>query len=47
MHKYVNRLMKCGYTYAKACDLCLDFVYNLSLFDLECFVRDMEDKRCG
>lgn len=44
MFKYVNRLMKCGYTKAKAYSVCCDFVTNLSIFDLENFILTMERK---
>lgn len=43
MIKYVNRLVKCGYTYDTAYGVCADFICNLSLFDLECFVQSMEN----
>ena len=42
MYKYIERLVKCGYTKAKAYELCCDFIRNLSLFDLENFVISME-----
>lgn len=40
---YINRLMKCGYALVTARKLCIDFVRNLSLFDLECFIESVED----
>ena len=46
MDKYISRLKKCGYTYDKAKQICIDFTKNLTLFDLECFVWAME-KKCG
>lgn len=42
MPECINRLVKCGYTREKAEQLCFDFVRNLSLFDLKCFVVFME-----
>lgn len=42
MSKYINRLVKCGYSRQRAKDVCCDFVRNLSFFDLECFVTSME-----
>lgn len=42
MEKYIRRLMKCGYTRAKAYDLCCDFSRNLPLIELENFIYSME-----
>ena len=47
MDKYINRLMKCGYSHYKAFMICRDFTINLSLFDLECFIVSMEQKHVG
>lgn len=44
MEKYIRRLIECGYTRAKAYELCCDFVRNLSLFDLENFIYTMETR---
>lgn len=38
MDKYINVLVKHGYTHESATRLCIDFMRNLSLFDLECFI---------
>ncbi len=43
MSRYINRLVRCGYTRAKAKRLCIDFIKNLSIFDLEQFVLAMEE----
>lgn len=43
MDKYIKRLTKCGYTEGKARQVCMDFVRNLSLFDLECFIWAVEN----
>ena len=42
MDKYINRLIKCKYDRASAYKVCVDFIKNLSLFDLECFVTSVE-----
>lgn len=42
MEKYINRLERCGYSRDYAKKLCIDFITNLSLFDLECFVWYVE-----
>lgn len=42
MQKYIDRLIKCGYTNERAYKVCCDFVNNLSLFDLENFILTME-----
>lgn len=42
MSAYINRLIKCGYTLGKAHSICVDFIKNLSLVDLECFVISIE-----
>lgn len=44
MDKYIKRLIRCSYTEDKAYRICCDFITNLSLFDLECFVASMERK---
>ena len=42
MSTYINRLVKCGYTIGKARAICIDFIKNLSLIDLECFIMSVE-----
>lgn len=42
MDKYVDVLVRHGYTHESALQLCKDFIRNLSLFDLECFVYFVE-----
>lgn len=44
MSMYVERLTKCGYTKEKAFEVCRDFIKNLNIVDLECFVWFMEHK---
>lgn len=44
MSMYVERLTKCGYTKEKAFEVCRDFMKNLNIVDLECFVWFMEHK---
>lgn len=45
MSKYVDRLVKCGYTHTAASQLCCDFIRNLSLFELDCFVVYLESMK--
>ena len=42
MQKYINRLIKCGYSLERARAVCSDFVRNLPLIELENFVLSME-----
>lgn len=42
MQKYIDRLMKCGYSFDNARKICQDFQKNLSIVDLENFVLSME-----
>lgn len=42
MKEYINRLIKCGYSYDRARSLCLGFLKDFSLQDLEYFVSFME-----
>lgn len=42
MYKYIERLIKCGYSISRAYDVCVDFVRNLSWLDLEYFVHSVE-----
>lgn len=42
MQQYINRLMKCGYSFENAYKICQDFQKNLSIVDLENFVLSME-----
>lgn len=44
MQKYISRLVKCGYSTAKAYELCCCFIVNFSLPELEYFVESMEKK---
>ena len=41
---YVSRLIRCGYTKDGALDVCRDFVLNLSIADLDLFVKQVEDE---
>lgn len=47
MQKYEQRLIKCGYTEDAAHKLCLDFLRNLSLNELEFFIVDLETRYVG
>ena len=47
MSTYIKRLVKCGYSKEKAFKVCCDFVRNLGIVDLECFIYSMERKLCG
>lgn len=47
MQKYIDRLVKCGYTKARAYSICCDFVSNLTIFDLENFILTMEQLKCS
>lgn len=42
MKEYIERLIECGYTEEKAYELCVDFIKNLPLFDLQFFVETKE-----
>lgn len=42
MQKYEQRLVRCGYTKANAHSVCLEFLNNLSINELEYFVTDLE-----
>lgn len=42
MKSYVKRLVRCGYSYDRAFTVCKDFVKNLTIVDLECFVLSIE-----
>lgn len=42
MEEYIRRLIACGYSEKKARQLCLDFSYNLHLFDLDHFISFIE-----
>lgn len=44
MQDYIERLMKCGYSLSKAYRVCVDFMCNLPLFDIQFFVESVEDK---
>lgn len=44
MEKYINRLVKCGYSTRRAYNVCCDFVRNMSIIDLECFVSSIEER---
>ena len=48
MSKFINRLVKCGYSYIEACSACKDILRNLPIWDLEFFVSSVErHHRCG
>ena len=42
MQPYIDRLIRCGYSADRAYSVCSDFVKNLSMEDLEDFVRSVE-----
>lgn len=42
MQKYIDRLVRCGYTAERARNVCSDFARNLPLIELENFVISME-----
>lgn len=42
MNEYVIRLIKCGYSYERAYDLCADFLRNFPLLYLQYFVETVE-----
>lgn len=44
MKEYIRRLIECGYTEDKAEQVCIDFMRNLPLFDLQFFVEAIEKK---
>ena len=44
MKEYINRLIKCGYTKEEATKICIDFINNLHIFDLQFFVESVERK---
>lgn len=43
MKDYIERLVRCGYTQKKAREICQDFSKNLPAFDLDLFVRCVEE----
>ena len=43
MNEYIDRLVKCGYTTERATAICVDFIRNLGMFDLQLFVEVTED----
>ena len=47
MPVYINRLIKCGYSYDKARNLCLEYTRNLSLLDLEYLIETLEKHYVG
>lgn len=42
MKKYVDRLVRCGYSRQRAREVCEEFVRNLSLIDLDFFICSKE-----
>lgn len=42
MQEYIDRLVRCGYSPDRAQAVCSDFLRNLSLVDLECFIESVE-----
>ena len=42
MNEYIKRLMRCGYSRQRAEKVCIDFMLNLPIFDLEFFVWSVE-----
>ena len=47
MKAYVERLVQCGYSKERAFEVCCDFVRNLGIVDLECFIYSKEQNLCG
>lgn len=45
MKEYIKRLISCGYTEDTAYKLCVDFMKNLPLFDLQFFVEHKEHSK--
>lgn len=43
MKEYVERLVRCGYAPEKAIEICRDFSKNLRAYDLELFVKTVEE----
>ena len=43
MTRYIKRLERCGYSTAKARSLCMEFVRNLSISELDYFIQTMEE----
>lgn len=43
MDRYINRLIACGFPAHEAHTICIDFVRNYTVDDLEDFVRSAED----
>lgn len=44
MDKYVERLIKCGYSVSEARKICYDFLKDFCLFDLINFILFMENE---
>lgn len=48
MKEYIKRLILCGYSEESAEKICIDFIRNLHIFDLQFFVESVEKKKqCG
>lgn len=45
MQKYIDRLIKCGYTWSDAYALCCEYIDNFPIYELENFIRWIE--QCG
>ena len=44
MHKYADRLIKCGYTPFEAYSTCVSFLKDFPLIDLEMFISCVEKR---
>ena len=42
MQENIERLIRCGYSADRAYCICVDFMKNLPLFDLQLFVESVE-----
>lgn len=45
MKEYIKRLIECGYDEDEAYQVCVDFVRNLPLFELQFFVENKENEK--
>lgn len=44
MKDYIKRLIECGYNEEDATKICIDFIKNLHIFDLQFFVESVEKR---
>lgn len=45
MQKYVNRLIKCGYSPVDAYNMCVNYLKDFSILDLEMLISSIEERR--